>query len=1073
MKLRALLYFPVLTSWLLAQDTGTILGKITDASGAVIPGATVELTNVHTNLNSRTSTNELGDYVFTLVRIGNYSIRVEHQGFRTAVRPNLILNVQHTMRVDISMQIGGVIEILEIMAESPLLESVTSSSGQVVRNKEIVDLPLNGRDYQQLAVLTAGTIPTRGTSRGTGDFSASGARPVNNNYLLDGVDNNSYIVDLQGGTSQVAAPSVDAIQEFKVQKNNFSAEFGRYGGAVLNVSIKSGTNEYHGSAFEFLRNSALDANAFFNNRSNRKLPPFRQNQFGGTFGGPVRRNKLFFFASYQGTRISQGDNQVSTVPSVSEKIGLFTRAIYDPDTTRVNPSGSGYVRDPFPGNQIPAARFDPVGKRLGDVYPDPNLSGAANNFILNPAIKGTVDQYDGRFDWSVSSKDSVFGRYSYVNDDRTTEGALPAPAVGQIGSYNRPVIGHSAVLNETHVFSPATINEFRLGFNRHDTQRLPQVKDRIIEQFGFRGIPFYSDITGLPSISVTGLTSLGENGTLPNLKVSQSIQILESVSYNRGSHSFKAGADIRFIVSNAFTPSGTRGSFGFSGIFTQDPQRRSTTGSALADLLLGVPGSASVTTPTDADLRQRYYGFYFQDDWRVNNRLTMNFGIRWDLNSPFWERYNRWANFISNSASPDFNKIVVAGSRGDSIEDRALVPFSKKDFAPRLGLAYRLTDKVVVRTAYGIFNSGTMLIGINGTPAFNPPNTASYSTSTDQLFPNFFLQTGFPVGALKMTVDQINRSVMSYNFGRNGYLQQWSFGVQNEFLPNMLADVTYTGTVGHKLGGSRSISQPRPGPGPQQPRSPFPQYTSLSSYESVYNSAYHGLAAKLERRFSGGLSFLVAYTWSHFIDNTVTILDLYGAGAQDAENLAGERGNSGYDGRHRLVSSYTYDIPVGKGRSFSVDNPVLNTVIGGWQLNGILARQSGRPFTPTSSVNTCNCGGASRPDRIGSGVLPSGERRVERWFDVNAFVIPTGFVFGNSGRNILAGPSLFAWDFSLFKNFQVSERLRVQFRFESFNFTNHTNFGLPGTAIGTSSAGTLSSTLTDARQNQFGLKVMF
>jgi hypothetical protein len=1060
-------------SAVLAQDAGTIFGTVNDATGAVVVGAKVSLLNIDTNVSQDTQSDSAGEFIFTPVRIGNYTVRVAMPGFATAVRPGLVLNVQQRMRVDFSLALGAVDQSVEIHAESPLLETGTSSIGQVVQNKSILELPLNGRDYQQLAVLTAGTAPTGGQSRGTADFSANGSRPLNNNFLLDGVDNNSYVLDLQSFSSQSVSPSIDALQEFKVQNNNFSAEFGRYGGAVINATIKSGTNELHGTAFEFLRNNVLDANNFFNNIAGRSLPAFRQNQFGGTAGGPLIRNKLFLFSSYQGTRVAQGVTSVSTVPAQSELNGIFRTAIFDPTTTRANPAGSGFIRDAFPGNQIPASRFDPTGKKTADVYPATNLPGPANNFLLNPGNHTGSNQYDTRFDLNISSRDTIFGRYSLTDAYGITPGPLPAPAVGQVASAQSPTTAHGAVLSETHTFSPRIINDFRIGFNRLDTARLTQVTERIIEQYGFKGVPFFSDIGGLPAISVNGYTALGEGGTLPNLKLSQVIQFADGVSIVHGAHTFKTGADVRFILSDAFTPSGTRGSYSFSGAFTQDPQKRAGTGSGLADLLLGVPSSASITTPTIGDLRQRYYGFYFQDDWQVSKNLTLNLGIRWDLSSPFWDRLNRMSNFVIDPG-PDFNKFVLAGSRGSSIPDRALVNFYKTDFAPRFGFAYRLPRQTVIRGSYGIFNEGTSLFGINGRLSFNPPFNESYTYTGDQITPTFTLAQGFPAGVLQPTINQVNRQVISFDPNmHNGYMEQWNFDVQNELIPNLLVDVAYSASAGHKLTGSRNADQPPPGPGAIQPRSPFPQFTSISRVEPFANSNYQALETKLERRFSGGLTFLTAYTWSHFIDDTQTLLDLIGAGIQDANNRHAEKGNANYDIRQRFVTSYAYELPLGKGKRWLSSGRMWNALLGGWQMNGILTVQAGHTFTPTFNINVANAGGAQRPDRIAAGVIPYGDRTVNRWFDTTAFVSPVGFAFGDSGRNILTGPRLAQWDFSLFKNIPINDRFRMQFRAESFNIFNHPNFGLPNAAIGTSAAGTISSTVSSPRQNQFALKLLF
>ena len=1058
----------------LAQDTGTILGTISDPSGAAISGVNLELLDVDRDIATKAVSGSSGEFLFSPVRIGKYELKASKVGFSSVVRSNLSLDVQQRMRVDLTLQVGSVGQSIDVTAESPLLETGTSSVGQVIANKSITELPLNGRDYQQLAVMTSGAVPTGQTSRSPSDFSANGTRPLSNNFLLDGVDNNSYVLDLQSFSSESMAPSIDALQEFKVQNNNFSAEFGRYGGAVINATIKSGANQFHGVLFEFLRNSALDANNFFNNRAGRDLPPFRQNQFGGTLGGPILRNRLFFFGSYQGTRIAQGVTAVSVVPTANERSGIFSSPVYDPATTRPNPNGSGFIRDLFPGNQIPANRFDAVGLKLLNTYPLPNVPSSSGNYILNPGNRLTGDQYDNRVDFNISASDLFFARYSLSDSTGISPGPLPAPASGQPQSAESPTTANSAAIGETHTFSPRIVNEIRAGLNRLDTQRLPQVRERIIEQFGFQGIPFYSDITGLPAIGVTGYQSLGENSTLPNVKLSQVIQITDGVSIIQGRHSVKVGVDLRYIQSNAFTPSNTRASLGFSGAFTQNPQSRAATGSGVADLLLGIPSSAGLNTPTVGNLRQRYYGFYLQDDWQVTRKLALNLGLRWDLSSPFWDHHDRMSNFIVERSSPDFGKFVLAGSRGDSIENRALVQFDKTDFSPRFGFAYRPAAKLVVRGAYGLFNVGTPLLGINARLSFNPPFNAGYNYTSDQTLPKFNIATAFPPDALNLTLNQVNRSIVSFDPNMtNGYLHEWNLGVEDEFLPNLLATVTYSASAGHHLPNTRNINQPRPGAGAIQPRSPFPQFVNISRFESDSNSIYNSLQAKLERRFASGLTFLLAYTWSHFIDNAQPILDLNGSGIQDSLNMAAERGNSNYDVRHRLVTSYAYELPWGAGRRFLTRKGVIGAIAGGWQLNGILSLQSGNPFTPTLNFNAANAGGSQRPDRLASGVIPYGDRTIDRWFDVPAFAAPNGFAFGNSGRNILTGPRLFQWDSSLFRVVSLRENVRLQFRAEFFNILNHPNFGTPNSTIGTKQAGTISSTVTSPRQIQFALKLVF
>jgi hypothetical protein len=644
-----------------------------------------------------------------------------------------------------------------------------------------------------------------------------------------------------------------------------------------------------------------------------------------------------------------------------------------------------------------------------------------------------------------------------------------------VASAGTPTTIHGAVFSETHTFSGHIINEFRVGFSRLNATRLSESTDRLLETFGFKGIPYYPYIGGLPTIGVTGYLGIGENGTLPNIKLSQVKQFSDSVSVVRGAHSIKAGVDLRFIISDAFTPSGTRGGYTFTGAYTQNPLSRPKTGDGVADLLLGDPVTATMGTPTVGDLRQRYYGAYVQDDWQVNRNLTLNLGVRLDADTPFWDHHDRMSNFIMDPSSPDYNTLVLAGARGDSIQDRSLIQFYKNQFVPRVGLAYRLPHRAVIRSSYGIFNAGTMLFGINNRTSFNPPFTESYTFTGDQINPVFTLASGFPANALQPTINQVNRQVVSYQTNMpNGYLQEWTADIQKELPANLLLDVSYSGAVGHKLTASRNADQALPGPGATQTREPFPQFTSILRAEPNGNSSYHALEAKMERRFSTGLTFLLAYTWSHFIDDNPALLDQNSSAIQNAYNRAGEKGNSNYDIRQRLVGSFSYALPVGLGRRFLNRGGVLNQIAGGWQFNGILTVQSGRVFTPTLSINASNsAGGAQRPDRINSGVIDYGDRTIAHWFDTTAFTTPVGFAFGDSGRNILTGPRLENLDLSLFKEFSIRERVKLQFRIESFNVLNHANFALPNAVTGTAAAGTISATVGNPRQNQAALKVLF
>lgn len=1098
-----------LTPSVLAQTTtGSIVGTVTDPTGAAAPNAAVTVMNMGTGIAVKTSTDGTGNYVVTPLPVGTYSVTVEVAGFRKAVSSGVTVNVQDRMRVDITLSVGAQAETVEVTGAAPLLETDTSYIGQVVESKRITDLPLNGRYFTRLAVLTAGATPTASGARDekTGGFSANGVRPYQNNYLLDGIDNNSMATDLSNDASFVIGPSPDAVAEFKVQTNSMSAEFGRSGGAVLNVTFKSGTNALHGTLFEFLRNSAFDAKNYFD-PGDQPIPPFKMNQFGGTLGGPVElphydgRNRTFFFVDYQGTHVRTGRTFLSTVPSVAWRNGDFTgfNAIYDPATTVI--SGSTVTRQPFAGNRIPQARWDLAAKKLMDMFPVPNVaaatsaSGVANNFISNPTEPDDRNQWDIRVDHKISDRDSMFARFSYQDQNVTAPGAIPAP-LGSNDFGSGTFLNHArgAVLSETHIFTPRTINEFRAGFTRLRAERLQfSSTSNLAAQVGISGVPFSESNGGLPAFQVDGLSDFGGNQFQPTREFSNVVHLINDLSLIRGRHTIKIGVEYKPMVNfSILQPESPRGLFAFSGDFTRDAANRAT-GLGAADFLLGVPATANITSFISPTFQQPGYFFFIQDDFKVTRKLTLNLGLRYDFVNHPRERHDAQASFNLATGALDIVKGRQDPMPANFIPEipinrnapRELVPNDRNNFGPRVGFAYNARPSTVLRGGYGIFYSsyeaGPLSIP---NPANNPPffekatfDAVSFATPNSTVNQ---LSRGFPATALSNPVAP-ELFAIDPNF-RDPYVQHWNFGAQQEVGWKTVFEVSYAGSKGTKLFEFRNGNQAAPTADPSIPRDARRprQYISafLSQWCTCDSSSYHSLLAKMEKRFSNGLSFLAAYTFGKSIDEaSQASLSFVGGGSfRDLRHPEWEKALSDFDIRHRFVVSYTYELPFGKGKRFLGDlRGPANLVVGGWQIMGIDSVQSGTPRTVRAGTGVSNSDGENRPDVVpGVSLTPPDGQRPDQWFNPAAFTRAAAGTFGNAGRNIVIGPGQVNVDLSLFKDFLVRENTRVQFRAEAFNLPNHANFRTSSMQNRFDRAGAGSLTAANpSRQLQFALKVIF
>jgi hypothetical protein len=1069
------------------QETAEITGRIVDASGSVAPGAEVEIRAVSTNSRWQVRSNGDGYYTQALLPPGEYRVAVRLSGFKQEVRA-LTLEVQQVSRLDFTLQVGTAAETIEVVASTPLLESSNASIGQVIETQAISDLPLNGRNYLDLAKLSMGVVePTGNDQAGTagdrakngGSFVANGTRSDMNNFILDGVDNNAKIVDLSNNTNVVIQPSVDALMEFKVETNTYSAEYGHSAGAVVNATIRSGTNRYHGTIFEFLRNDKVDARNFFLLPTDA-TPELRRNQYGGTLGGPIRKNKTFFFASWQGTRQNSGAGTiVETLESPAFRAGDFSSlktAINDPTLTVPSPTGTGFVKTPFPGNFIPASRISPTTKLLLDPLPLPETSAAINNYVASPITLLNRDQWDQRADQNFSNNDKLFVRYSYYILHFVNPGPLPAPLIGSTNfqqSINDQT-GHGAVLGETHVFGAALVNEFRAGYNRVSNALAPFVTDNILAQYGFGYIPPSPGLTGLPTIAISGYSNLGEAGFLPDIKGSDTFQMNEGLTWNKGSHFIRVGGEYRWVRSRYHIWGNARGTFTFNGPFTGNP---------VADLLLGDPSSATLTSVFVGDLRYKYYSGYVNDDWKVTPRLTVNLGLRYEYATPPYERNDLQSNFVVgpnkliyvNNVVPSSTPASLAMNVPSGVDNRGLVEAHHNSWAPRAGMAYQLFRNTVLRAGGGIFYAEASALGASGRPTANPPFRTTYTYTSDSVHPTLTFATGFPSSAVDPTqLSQNGTTLIAFDAPMaTPAVYHWSFSLEQQ-VGKFLLDANYVGTKGTHLSVQYNINQDYPGGTSTAARRPIQGFSDITFTDSMGNSEYNALQLRAQRRYSNGISLLAAFTWSKSIDlgGGGLIADL---AIRNVLDVGWERAASSSSVPRRLVLSYTYALPFGQRQRYRIGNRALAAVAGDWQLNGITTVRDGHPFTPTINTSSANTG-TPRPDRIASGALPADQRSIHHWFDLTAFTIPTQYNYGNSGRDIVYSPGAVNFDFSIFKRYSVhklGDAAQLQLRFEGFNIFNHPQFGQPNANLSNAQVGTITFLTNTMRQLQGGIKVLF
>ena len=959
------------------------------------------------------------------------------------------MRIQDRLRIDFTLEVGST-EAIVVTTEAPILQTQEGSLGQVIETKQIRELPVSGRSFIPLAALAPGAFQVGGGSNGNAGeedtLIVNGMRASATNYLLDGVDNNNN--DSPG--HPILEPNLDAIAEFKGQTSNYSAEFGRSGGAVINMTIKSGTNDTKGTLFLFGHEGALDSRDYFAD-PNEPKPPFHYYQYGGTVGGPIARGKAFYFADFQGTNQTRSDTLTFSVPTDRMRAGDFSE---EGNPVLINPQ----TGQPFAGNVIPANQMSPLARNFINLYPSPNREGLRNNYVVSPTVTQDTYQGDLRFDDNVTDSDLIFGRGSFVSQSRVIPAPLPGIAGG--GDYGTGDTGRTtwgAAAGYSRTLTDHSFNEFRAGYNRLSTSVGVPIGGTFIPPANLQvpGVPLDPRVNGLTVFAPDQYAFIGDPEYNPTYTASQELQFSDTLTYLVGNHNVRGGASVRQSKFDLFQIPQPRGAFRFSGEFTGDP---------LGDAFLGYASQTDIQNITDVKNTTWYYAAFLQDDWRVTNNLTVNVGLRYEYTSGTTESLNRQSNF--NFAT---GQIEVADQDGNS---RSLINVQENNVAPRIGFAWTPggTGSWVVRGGWGMYYN-------NEEPrtafqlGFNPPFFFSVSRfSNFGVTPAAIVDEGFPSVSpddaefpLLITVDE--------DF-KTPYYQQWNLAVQRSLVCDMAVEVAYVGTRGLHLQVLRDRNQPTPGPEDVQGRRPYPLYGNFASIENSGRSQYNGFQFKLSKRFSLGLWFLLSYSYGVAKSDQGEI-GLNSPWPQNSLDVASDYGRSDGDQTHKVSGSFTYDLPFGRGRPYVNSPGITDTLFGGWQFGGIVTYGSGFPFTPLIGVDPSNTGtfGSVRPDLVGDPHVDN--RSPDRWFNKDAYAIPADYTFGNSERNSLVGPDFFDVDLYLAKRFGLGRDLSLEFRLEVFNVLNRANFAQPDPFIDSESGGTITGLAGTMREIQWGLRLYF
>ncbi len=1111
--------FLLAASGLAQTPQATISGIVTDSSGAVIPGVSVTAINPATAKRTTTTTNTQGFFVLTQLPIGGYTIEAEREGFKKYVRPNLTLTTADTVALDLQLEIGATNETVTITAEAPLLQTRTSDVSTLIESKTVQDLPLGDRRTLNIVKLTGAAVFVNYDSGGKPNFSLAGGRTQSQMFWIDGGSGQN----MRLGIGQIDIdPPVETVQEVKVLSNNYSAEYGGSAGGVIIATTKSGGNQYHGSLFEYLRNDVFDAPNFFAPVVNGKKvkAPLRYNVFGGTIGGPIYlprfgeggkpfydgHNRSFFFFAYEGTRRLEGLVRTMTVPTLLQREGDFSQTlnaagqvirVFDP----VLPTGAT-ARVQFPNNKIPLTRLDPVALEILKFYPLPNRTPdnatGVNNFSANYQQILTRNNYTAKVDHSLTEKDRISLRYLYNSDDREYTTVFP----NKVAETNTPAFRHQNYyyLGWTHVFSPTVINEFRYTYsNRINDERSYGLGEPWPSRLGLKGVPDGA----FPQFNVAGVTALGA-GTHQRAQFPiEQNQYVNNLSMSRGRHSLKMGAEFRQSLNYEENRPSISGQFSFTTQPTGLPGNAAT-GLGLASLLVGFPNSVAFRETETLDRSSWYLASFLQDDWTVTSNLTLNFGVRWETDTPIKDKDNRMNSFDPKAINPVSGTPGVVKFVGQDGWPSLPYKTDWNNFGPRFGFAWKPfgLKKTVVRGGGGIFFAHPFDHGAPNSASLGFERSATLSTPDNGLTAPFLLRNG--IAGVSLSGGARNDSFGAVRVGQNsttgvtffepnrrtGYSEQFNLGIQQELPGNMVFEVSYLGNLSRKLASSNiSLNQitpqklaeiaARPNAADRVGRQidrPFPQFNNVSIVLPAFGiSNYHALVLRADKRFSGGFNLNSTYTWSKFLNNVDEGGGQLGNDPPYADfyNRAADYGPSGNDVRHRFTLNSVYDLPIGKGKKYLANNPA-SWVIGNWSVGTLITLQTGPPTTVLTQTNTTNAfsAGGQRANVSGDAELPTGERTLQRWFNTAAFSQPANFTFGNSARGILRGDGLANFDISILKNFYIKEQKGFQLRAELFNAFNHPDFGLPGTTLNGPGFGVVSSA-RNGRNIQLGLRFVF
>jgi hypothetical protein len=1052
--------------------TADLLGTVTDPSGAFVPSAKVTVRNLATNATYNTTTDSAGDYLVRHLPSGHYAVRVEQSSFKAWETADLELAAGDRRRLDAQLVLGQVAEVVKVVAHSVSLQTDSSTITQLVNSTAVQDLPLNGRNFINMATVVAGANegPPNGESTGSrpddrrqsSQVSVNGQRTQINNEMIDGMDNNEKIIGAIG-----VRPSIDGIAEFIVQTNAYTAEVGRTGGAVINIITKSGTNEFHGSAFEFLRNDRLDANDFFANAAGRHIAEFRQNQFGASLGGPIKKDKTFFFADYEGLRSVQGLPLTTTVPTAAMRNGIFTGVahIYDPTVL---------PRTEFADDVIPPDMLSPIAQRLLATLPPPTTTGLANNYFSQPKRTYFAHTVDVRIDHRFSDRDQVFGRYTQNYVTTFTPGNFPeVNGLMNVGTRNLssgPAVSpmEGVQLHYLHTFGPALMLELKAGYLRFDCNQKPLIgASPTAASFD---IPGAEGTVTFPQIIIDPYATIGDSSYVPLRRVANGYQYAGALSFIRGPHSLKFGGSFNPRYETVFQYFSGE-SLTFNSLLTNNFDTDRSAGNAVASLLLGYPSSGSISHSVNLYQRFLESSYYAQDDWRATRWLTLNLGLRYDI-LPFpTEKDNKEYNL-------DLNTFQLIYANKDGVNGSAGVMNNYRDFGPRVGFAANIGHNAVIRGGYGIsYFTDWVGQGILYPGQLWKMEATPISDGASGLLPTMLLSDGFPaLHGYSANPPQGTSRVYNRHFP-DGTLQGFNLTAEKA-IGDYVFSVGYVGSVQRHLYGFLPINNAPPGPGAIQPRRRYyaeiPLVTSIMNAEGNGLGNYNAMQIILQRRYSKGLTFNTNFTWAHAINDST---DGNNGGAQGVSASWGQtldfhhwdRGSSDTDVRYRWAIMANYDLPFGKQlKGFS------KGLISDWQLNALGAWQTGLPFSVANATSLSNSGfGNDRPDCHYP--LTLSNPTLGEWFNTDAFTPQAAYTFGNCGRNILRGPRFGHIDLSLSKTFNFSDRWHLQFRAEGYNITNTPSFAQPNSSRGAPGFGTITSVLpqTTPRQIQFALKLLF